>query len=225
MIIALCILYTVSLAWYVRRSLCDDFAAQLALKTITSCLFILIAYACYTQARGSRAYFLLMLSALISSLIGDVFIQMQRRTGAFTRYAFLCGGMAFFAAHLLFAWAFSLMAGFEWIDGAVLVALLVAMLCIFRALHLEFGKLRPLCILYAAAILLMFTKALSVWYTGGEAIAVLLVCGGALFVASDTMLALKNFHPRYRHNAPLALAVTFTYYTAQLLFALSILYV
>ncbi len=79
--------------------------------------------------------------------------------------------------------------------------------------------------LYLAAIVLMLTKALSVWYAGGSPIlAVLLTSGGVLFMASDFMLTLKNFYPPCKQRVLMAAAVTLSYYLAQLMFALSILY-
>ncbi len=225
MIILLCILYAISLCLYIRRSLREGFAAQLILKTVTSTLFVLIAWVSYETASGSSSYFVPMLLALVFSLIGDVFIQLQRRSNAFTRYALSCGVGAFFAAHCLFASAFSAIAAFSIVDLAVYCVLFVGLYLVIRSLHLDFGRVAPLCMLYLAAIVLMFTKALSAWYTGESLIlAVLLPCGGALFIASDFMLTLKNFYPPCKRSALVATAVTLTYYLAQLVFALSILY-
>ncbi len=225
MIILLCIVYAISLAWYMRRSLRQGFAAQLILKTVTSTLFVLIAWACYATAQGDPGYFVPMLLALVFSLFGDVFIQLQRRINAFTRYALACGVGAFFVAHCLFAAAFSNIAPFSLIDLAVYCVVFVGLYLIIRSLHLDFGRVAPLCMLYLAAIVLMFTKALSAWYAGGLPIlAVLLPCGGALFIASDFMLTLKNFYPPCNRSALVASGVTLTYYLAQLVFALSLLY-
>ncbi len=225
MIILLCILYAISLCLYIRHSLREGFAAQLILKTVTSMLFVLIAWVCFENGSGNSGYFVPMLLALVFSLIGDVFIQLQRRSNAFTRYALACGVGAFFAAHCLFAAAFSTIAPFSLIDLAVYCVLFVGLYLVVRSLHLDFGRVAPLCMLYLAAIALMFTKALSAWYAGASPLlAVLLPCGGALFIASDFMLTLKNFYLPCKGSALVATAVTLTYYLAQLVFALSILY-
>ncbi len=225
MCVLLCVLYGVSLCWYIRRSLREGFAPQLVLKTVTSTLFVLIAWVCFIRSAGNTAYFVPMLLALIFSLVGDVFIQLQRRETAFTRYALACGVAAFFTAHCLFATAFMRVAPFSIADLAVSCVLFTAVYLVFRRLRLNFGRVAPMCMLYLAAIVFMFTKALSVWYMGGTSIlAIMLTAGGALFVASDFMLTLKSFHPPCKHNAAMSAAVTLTYYLAQLLFALSIFF-
>lgn len=226
MIILLCILYGVSLILYTRRSLREGFTAQLALKAATSTLFILIACACFLKTQGNRVYFLLMLCAFFCSLVGDVFIQMQRRRDANAKVALICGASAFFAAHCLYSAAFMLLAPLSAIDPVVFCFLFTSMSLVFSTLRLDFERYTLPCTLYLAAILFMLTKALSVWYSGGGSlVALLLASGGTLFAISDFLLTLKNFYPPCRHSKPISAGVTITYYLAQLMFALSILYV
>lgn len=224
-LIVLCALYAVSLALYLLATHKGGFLSQLIFKTLTSVLFIGVALAAHGVSRGG-GYFWWVLAALVCSLAGDVLLQLQRQKSAEETPWFALGGGAFLLAHCCFIAAFSTLVGFGWEDGVVFFAACIVMLLVFSNLRLEFGGLLIPGFLYTAAILMMMTKALSVTYLGGglTPLSAIVGAGALLFVVSDTVLALKNFHPSYRSSLCASQTVSVTYYAAQLLFAISILY-
>lgn len=224
LLLCLCALYALCVVWFARSSLRGGFAAQLGLKTTCGMLFVAIACVCFLKNPHSVGYFYAVAGALVCSLAGDVLIQLMRLPGKNPRKALIGGGLAFFGAHCLYGAAFMRLAPPIPADLLVFCGLYVGMLLLLRVLRLDFGGMKLPCLLYMAALLAMLTKGLSVWYAGQGAGA-LTAAGGALFVCSDTLLALKGFRPAYRHNALVSVSVTGLYYMAQLLLALSILYV
>ncbi len=221
------ILFVITLAAYAYCSLKGGYVAQLITKTIASLFFVFTAVWANYTADGNRLYFSLMLMGLVCSLAGDIFIQGQK-AGDNRGHAMLATGIgAFFVAHCFYIAAFVHLSPFSLWDIPVFILPFIALRGMFALLHLNFGKLKIASYVYLSAILLMFTKALSLTYLGGGFTlpSALLMAGAVLFAVSDTLLTLFNFYPPCKGSKAISAAVTITYYTAQALFAVSIAFV
>lgn len=178
-------------------------------KPLTTSLLVLAA-TLQASAHGPR-YQLAVVTGLALSLAGDVFLMLPGDR-------FVPGLASFLLAHLAYVAAFS--SGIP--PGAnpfLLLPALAAAALLIRVLWRGLGRLRYPVLLYAAAIVLMVWQA---WARGWELRSpgsALGAAGAALFMASDSLLALNRF------RAPFAwaqAAIMATYVAAQALIALSV---
>lgn len=194
-------------------------------KPITTALVMLVCVLSLTRPAGERdaAYTSLILMGLLFSLIGDVLLIPQDNPRAF-----LFGLVAFLLAHVTY------IAGFLYAQSSLALernttaevitaaALLFVAAATYAYLHPALGKMRLPVIAYSIVISLMVHRAFAIaWvHPGPGPLPVLLAVGALLFFVSDVILAINKFRlagrmPRYR---PMNLS---TYYTGQLLIALS----
>lgn len=174
------------------------------LKTTTMILVIFLA------ATGQHTTTQLwVLAALMASAVGDVMLIIPGH--------FLQGLFAFLVSHLLYVVAF----GGPWrlgpADVAIIAALGTTAALVFRAVRpkmLEVGgtKLLVSVVAYMAAISLMTWRALA---TGNP----LMMAGGALFLTSDSILAVSRFGHPFRWAD---YGIWASYFGAQFCFALSV---
>ena len=177
-------------------------------KVLASTAFLCVAL---QQGALDTNYGRLMLSALIFSWWGDVFLISSAPT------YFLLGLGSFLLAHLVFAGAFVAQA-FNWSTGgialtAVVVATAGLALWIIPAAP---KKMRPAVLGYFTAISVMMATALCAsWELSQPIFAV----GAVLFCASDVAVARQRFMTQSLWNPCVGLPL---YYGAQLIFAYSV---
>ena len=158
------------------------------------------------------AYRWAVVAGLAFSTAGDIFLMLPRDR-------FVAGLVSFLVAHLFYIYAFCIGVGFGaapllWLPYAAIGGGMLAM--VWRGLK---PALRIVVIAYVAVITAMAGQAAGRWYgLGGEA-ALAAALGAALFLASDSVLAINRFRARF----PAERAVTLgTYWAAQTLIALSV---
>lgn len=189
---------------------------HLPLKMTCSTMFILTGSSSYLFGSPPQAYGILLITAFIFSWIGDFLLGLYRQD------TFIAGLFAFLSSHILFTTAFISFGKIMLIDALVFVVLLSAFLYSTRALKINFGKSKPIVLLYSCVIILMTTKALSTLYSGSFNLkaALAISAGALLFLISDFVLALMRF--REDPKKELSVINALTYFTAQTLLALSI---
>ena len=158
------------------------------------------------------AYRWAVAAGLVLSTAGDIFLMLPRDR-------FIAGLASFLVAHLLYIYAFSIgvplgAAPLLWLPffaaGGIVVAL------VWRGLA---PGLRAAVIAYVLVIAAMAGQAAGRWHAlGGEA-ALWAALGAALFVLSDSILAINRFRAPFRAERALTLG---SYWMAQTLIALSI---
>jgi uncharacterized membrane protein YhhN len=186
-------------------------------KPLTMGLIIALALRQDASVAGYKA---LIIAGLVCSLIGDVFLMLPRDR-------FVAGLIAFLVAHLLYITAF------VYFDGPGATWWIILPLAVYAAVLLRVllpRVERPMkvpVIVYAAALLVM------AWQAAERAVSLLAsdmtpflgvsgllaAAGAALFVASDSALAVNRFVRQFRRADALVLG---TYFAAQTLIALSI---
>ena len=151
-------------------------------------------------------------AGLLFSTAGDVFLMLPRDR-------FVAGLASFLVAHLCYVWAFGIGVSFAdkpllWLPyfaaGGIVVAL------VWPGLK---PALRAPVTLYVVVIAVMAGQAAERWQVLGSAVALAAAIGAGLFVASDAVLAIDRFRWHFRAARAVTLA---TYWTAQLLIALSV---
>ncbi len=154
-------------------------------------------------------YAFLIMSGLIFSLLGDLFLLYPDRY-------FNNGLYSFLAAHILYILAFN-----QNVNGyciAIVLPILLYMVIVLKFLLPRLGAMKYPVIIY---ILVISTMVYSAWNTSiyfNNGLGLILV-GAILFAISDTVLAFNKFYKKFTLAEPIILS---TYFIAQLLFALSI---
>lgn len=167
---------------------------------------------------SGAAYRKPVIAALFFSWLGDVFL-MQSDSGFF-----MAGLASFLLAQLLYTWIFlnarkQLNIVKRW-NPLVLVAILLYIIVLYSALFRTLpNELRVPVLLYAIAIGSMLASAFHVYVKPLAKPALLLIIGAALFVLSDSLLAINQFIEPF----PLAgVGIMLTYGLAQLFIVQSI---
>lgn len=173
---------------------------------------LLILALALSQSASVPAYRWALIVGLVFSTAGDVFLMLPRDR-------FIAGLVSFLIAHLFHIFAFSIEVPFGtapllWLPffaaGGVVVAL------VWRGLA---PALRGAVIAYVVVIAVMAGQAAGRWHTLGGDAALMAALGAALFVVSDSLLAIHRFRAQFGAERALTLG---TYWMAQLLIALSI---
>ncbi len=193
-------------------------------KMLCSSLFLLTGIFAAT-ATGFTAYSLLMIAALFFGLLGDFWLDYKN-----SNY-FLTGVLFFSIGHLIYLYTFIFYCQPSLTVYWKQILLGFLGLCVAAVLEvvidkIKFPKGRRIMILYSFLLMFSFIFAVSrgvVSITNGETeFGACLVAAGGLFLLSDTFLAVSLYgKPKLKCNDKL---VAFTYFPAQALFALSILF-
>lgn len=166
-------------------------------------------------ARGGvpRRYYFSMLAGLAFSALGDAFLMQKRDL-------FIAGLGSFLIAHLCYLWAFTSESRFggKWAPfvsyGAIGVALVV---WLWPNIPLA---LRAPVALYASTISIMAAQAATRALKLPNRSTMVAAIGAALFVISDSVLAIGRFGHRFEHGGTVLLVC---YFSAQAALALSVI--
>jgi uncharacterized membrane protein YhhN len=173
---------------------------------------LLVLALALSQPASLPAYRWAVVGGLVFSTVGDIFLMLPRDR-------FVAGLASFLVAHLFYIFAFSIGVPFGtapllWLPflaagGAVVAA-------IRRGLA---PALRGAVIAYLVVIAAMAGQAAGRWHALGGDAALAAALGAALFVVSDSVLAINRFRAQFYAARALTLG---TYWTAQVLIALSV---
>ncbi|MGD2251331.1 MAG: lysoplasmalogenase [Anaerolineales bacterium] len=178
-------------------------------KPLTTILILVIAV--LVGKSSTSIYKYLIFAGLVFSLAGDVFLMLPSDQ-------FIAGLVSFLIAQILYIAAFTTGKGFSfnWLSA---IPFVVYGIVIYIVLSPHLGSMRLPVIVYMLAILTMAWQGWERWITLSEKGALLGFAGAALFVISDSVLALNRFRGEFASARALTLT---TYYAAQWLIALSV---
>ncbi len=193
-------------------------------KMLCSSLFLLTGISAAIISQFS-VYSLLMVAALFFGLLGDFWLDYKN-----SKY-FMTGVLFFSIGHLIYLYTFILHCQPSLMPYRKQIILGFLALCVAAVLEvvidkIRFPKGRRIMILYSFLLMFSFVFAVSrgtVSIINGEKeFGSCLVAAGGLFLLSDTFLAVSLYgKPKLKCNDKL---VALTYFPAQALFALSILF-
>lgn len=203
-----------------------SFVAATTVKLVLSALFAVTSLISYRMSIESYAIhpdicFLslaLRVAGLACWVPADLLLQYIRLDGRRYRAGIVC----FLAGQILFAVSLVLM---DLLSGWFLTAILVAaglfiMLAIMRAQRWQLGQERSLIMIYAVLLVLVPARALVSMLISPTASSLLMFLGAVLFLVSDVILSIWNYHsPDIRG---LQNANWITYFSAAMLIALSV---
>ena len=196
----------------------------LGMKMLCVALFLSVGFLALFIREDIRPYSIGILSALISGAIGDFLLAYKKGKN------FILGAVFFSIGHLIYSFTFltlgTLSVKSYIVPVAVISAILTIMLLIFTKRKIRLENNRLLFIAYGIILILFLTCAV---VRGVSAItekniifALCLIAGGVLFSFSDMLIGAKlggMRRPKIFHYA-----VSYTYFSAQTLLALSILF-
>ncbi len=192
-------------------------------KMLCSALFLLTGLSALIITHST--YSLLMVAALFFGLLGDFWLDYKK-----SKY-FLTGVLFFSIGHLIYLYTFIIHCQPSLLSYWKQILLGFLALCVAAVLEvvidkIKFPKGRRIMILYSFLLMFSFIFAVSrgtVSIINGEIpFGVCLVAAGGLFLLSDTFLAVSLYgKPKLKCNDKL---VALTYFPAQALFGLSILF-
>ncbi|MBA5763975.1 lysoplasmalogenase [Vibrio sp. 404] len=150
---------------------------------------------------------------LAISVIGDIFLMLPKD-------CFRAGLFSFLVAQFTFGYAF-----LQKIESYQPTWLPILFACVGLIVYLlllpSIGKDKWYVGLYFVSILFMASNATVAWISSGGPIAGMAMIGAYIFIMSDLVLAIDRFRASSAFSRHV---VMFTYYTAQALFALSVLW-
>lgn len=192
-------------------------AAAIAIKIVPgalAALFVLL------MRPSDTLFYLLIATGLFLCLLGDAAMEIN-----------LLPGLGLFAlAHMVFIVALALQALILGTSQAsMLVTAIVFLVMIVYAYLLQrylqssrkgLGKMRGPVLFYALLISLTLSTSVLLWLTSGVVAGAFVVLGAVLFVISDSLVGVRDFH---HHFAQAAIAVQSTYYLAIFLLSMTVL--
>jgi len=175
---------------------------------MTMVLIITMAIIRGLHVFSSYKYFII--SALLFSLIGDTLLMEP-----FDK--FVKGLFAFLAAHLIFIFAF--IQNVDAFHFSVLIPILTFAVIIYCVLYKKLDRMRIPVVVYVIIISIMGWAAVNRYLNFLDSKSLYVFAGGLLFFFSDSIHAINRFLKQFR---PAEVIILGSYFSAQLLFALSI---
>ena len=169
-------------------------------------------------------YSAMILSGLIFGVLGDFFLDYK------SKKLFPLGAVFFALGHIVYSLAFLFTgtckaASRIWAVLGMTIAV-TAMIFAFAKVKLHLKGKKKFIIIYAPVLIFSFAcavvKGALALSAGSFAFGLCLIWGGSMFFASDVMIGVGK--GGVKRPKPLHYAVSYTYFAAQALFALSILF-
>lgn len=196
-------------------------------KGLASLLFVAIALITL-YLKGITLHGILVLGALILGMVGDLYLCMNKDIVKKEKAGplFFIGGSCFFGGHVLFGVVYLVSVPFKLylIPCLFVIPALLAVALVVGKKKINLGKLTPFAFAYGFILNLMLVVTINAFiHNYNNPFGVLSLVAGILFVISDSSLLFKEFS-HLKGNPILIYVVLVTYYIAQCLFAISILY-
>lgn len=192
------------------------------MKMLCACMYLFTGVLSVLSVKSSTEYSYMILTALALGFSGDFFLSYKGDK-------YFPVGVVFFAlGHISYSLTFLFIG--EYKASAQLTAVLLttavitALIFVFAKTRLKLKGKKNLLLIYAPVLIFAFVCALAsgavAVNSGNLPLGLCLMTGGTLFFASDIMIGIGKgglSRPAFLHNA-----VSYTYFTAQTLFAVSI---
>ena len=194
-------------------------------KFMASFSFLSVAIYGNLVNNGSHLdYFSLICIALLFGLFGDVFLGIKEVAPSFRKKLIPTGTVYFMISHIVTIVALSGLYGMAYISIPFFGVGVILAIAVIKLAKMKISKslVPALCIYYG---LLVWKIAFSIWLVHQEVNTgnILILISSVLFIASDSFLGILYFTPIKRKNLFVTAELS-TYYPAQILLALSVLF-
>ena len=192
------------------------------LKMICAVLYLVTGILSAVSFGAVTEYSAMILSGLVFGILGDFFLEYK------SKKLFPLGAVFFALGHIVYSVTFLFIGGYNAVSHiwAVLgmTVVVTAMIFAFAKTKLHLKGKKKMIIIYAPVLIFSFAcavvKGALALSEGSFAFGLCLIWGGSMFFASDIMIGVGKGgvkRPEFLHYA-----VSYTYFAAQTLFALSI---
>ncbi len=195
-----------------------------SMKMLCAFMYLATGVLAAVAYNAATLYTCFVFAALLFGVLGDFFISYKQ-----DKY-FLSGVLFFALGHIVYSIAFLGAGAYKAVQHIIPVAAVSVCIALFLFVimktRLQLGKLQIPLVIYAAILFFFFacavTKGILAFAAGNLPFGLLVMAGGVLFIASDLMLGMRIGGVKL--PKPLRHAVSYTYFPAQTLFALSIFF-
>jgi len=199
----------------------------LVTKAVASVLFIATACAALAANIDEYRYGLLIVMGLACGLLGDIWLDLKW-VYVNDRDAYLYAGMcSFFIGHLFFISAIFM--SYSWTPATLAISIVAALigaavsLFMEKPMKLDYGKFRPVCILYGFILMMTAASSVVAAFSTGKTVWVVMSVGSVLFLLSDLVLTGTYFGEG--KDTPAYVVINHAlYYAAQFVIASSVLF-
>ena len=201
-----------------------QYKKALILKFLATLSIAILSFISFNKANTcSKMYFLLIFTGIICGVIGDTLLALNKVYKSKYDIYFLSGLVSFLVGHILYIKAFTLIMDTNKYDFIFAVIYILIAYYIRSKSKLDFNRLEIPILIYALVITLMFGKVTSILlFSNNQLLNILVFIGGLLFIISDSILVFDIFGEK--HNKLLTIYCHLSYFPAQIMFALSILF-
>ena len=205
----LIVIIIISAALYILGDFLKKPKLKYIFKPLTTILIIVLAL--LQQSEVSETYKYLIITALVFSLAGDVFLMLPTDK-------FVQGLVSFLVAHIFYITAFAQGFGPYFEISYLIPSAIYTVLFLWVVLP-KTGKLKLPVLVYSLVLMAFLWQASGRFFYLSDDSAIYILAGSVLFVASDSVLAYDRFVKSYKFSQ---LAILSTYWAAQVFLALSI---
>lgn len=169
----------------------SNYAAIIVLKILTSILFVLLGVTSYKKGKSNKKYCLLILSGLIFSMFGDIFLVLENQVRIF----FYFGVISFSIGHIMYILSFNTCTRFKINDCISLIMIFSFIIIILKIGKFDFGLKFPFIFTYSIIISIMVCRALSLLriYDLNKKGILMTIIGAIMFIISDCLLLFVMF--------------------------------
>ena len=222
-LILICLVGLLIDIWFIKTEYAGKMAKATVLKGLASACFVMLGALCYAENR--TVFGRLILIGLILGMVGDIFLNLRNQfSGAASQKVFAIGILAFLSGHFLYIAAL-ITQNAATVLPALLTAGIRSILAsppLMKRITAPSRGLKLFGYVYLVIVIAMFScSAVLLVLNGVQTLTVLLAVGGLLFVVSDFIMIYYSFGKKIK---PLRAINLLSYYAAQLLIALCILY-
>lgn len=194
------------------------------LKMLCAALYFVTGVLSAISFSAVTEYSIMMLGGLALDVLGDFFLSYKNN-----RY-FAVGALFFALGHMAYAYTFLCFGDYKTLSRITLISgitvAVTAVIVIFAKTKLNLKGKKNMLLVYLPVLVFAFAcafvKGIVAVKAGNPSFGLCLMFGGTLFFLSDIMIGIGKGgirRPKLLNNA-----VSYTYFTAQTLFALSILF-
>ncbi|MBQ9012181.1 MAG: lysoplasmalogenase [Bacilli bacterium] len=202
----------------------NQYKKAVTLKFLSTLSIAFLSFISFNKVNTcSKLYFLLIFLGIICGLIGDTLLALDKVYMRKNKNYFLSGLISFLVGHILYITAFILIMDINKYDFIFAVIYILIAYYIRSKSKLDFNRLEIPILIYALVITLMFGKVTSILlFLNNQPLNILVFIGGLLFIISDSILVFDIFGEK--RNELLPIYCHLSYFPAQMMFALSILF-
>lgn len=194
----------------------------LKIKMLNAFMYLVTGVLSAFAVNTVTTYSLLIIGALVLGALGDFFLEYKRKKLFPIGVVFFALGHIIYSLTFLYVGAYKALTHILTVTGITLA--LTFIIVLFAKTKLKLKGKKNMLLIYVPVLIFAFVSALISGAVavnlGNLSFGLCLISGGALFFASDIMIGVGKGgikRPEFLHHA-----VSYTYFTAQALFALSI---